>query len=111
MSIFDIVRTPEPELTREEIQEQRVQSADVLMKEAGGLFDETVNKLSTAEAAVKYSIEECSEEIENLKKQVSIEEETVDRLSKRQKSISKVMNNVKSLFMFEDFEDENTTEG
>lgn len=112
MSIFDFFRPDSPNklspLTRKQKNEIKVKQADLAMKEAGRLFDKTVLQLAEAQASVKSSISECKKEIESLQKQIKLEEETAERLVKRDESIAKVMNSVKSLFMFEDFEEPST---
>lgn len=89
---------------RQVIRQQQIESAKQAMNEAGSLFDETIVKLTDAQRQMEEAQQQCAEEIAYHQDQINLEKETSKDLQKRKQSVSKVIENVKSLFTFEGVE-------
>lgn len=89
---------------RETVRQSQIDSAKESMHEAGSLFDETVLKLNEAKRKIDEAQEQCAEEIQYHQEQIRQEEETSRDLERRGASVEKVIENVKTLFTFEDLD-------
>ena len=109
MSIFDFFRNTEStpiELTPDQTRAQQLEDIDAALTRAGRLFDKTVVQLNAAKNVVNGALLDTQKIIEYHEEEIILEKQLKDKLTKRQDSVERVINNVKTMFSF-DFSEDN----